>query len=153
LATLITDELKSQIGRETPPYEFRVELGDVLRYSRMVGHPEPWYADERRARASRYGGIVAPPTYLIVMRNLEHKAFASIGITFPYPHGVDGRSEWDYLEPIRPGDTIVAVARIAEYHERDTRLGPTLFQVIESVYRNQFGEVVVRQRDTRIWYP
>ncbi len=150
--TVISDAMRAQIGLETAPYTLRIDAGDVLRFATMIEAGAPWLVDEAAARSTRYGGLVAAPTYLIVMRQLETWAIAELGITVPFVNGVDGGSDWEYLEPVRPGDTITATARLADYYERETSFGATLFQVFEIVYRDQFDRVVVRQRDTRIFF-
>lgn len=150
--TVISDAMRAQIGLETAPYRIRIEADDLLRFAHMIEAGAPWFLDEVAARSTRFGGLIAAPTYLIVMRQLETRALAALDIHVPFRNGVDGGSDWEYLVPVRPGDVITATARLADYFERETTFGPTLFQVLEIVYRNQFGQVVVRQRDTRIWY-
>jgi acyl dehydratase len=150
--SLVTETMEAQIGQETPSYQLRVEAQDMVRFARMLGHTEPWYIDEREARRSPFGGLIAVPTYLIVMRSLEHAAFAAIGISPPFPKGVDGGSSWKYFEPIRAGDMITATAKVSGYKEQETALGDTLFQSITIHYRNQFGDLAVSQLDTRIFY-
>lgn len=150
--TIISDAMRAQIGLESAPYSLRIEAGDLLRFAEMVEAGAPWYLDETAAQTSRYGGLVAAPTYLIVMRQLETRALAALDIRIPFVNGVDGGSDWEYLEPIRPGDVITAIARLADYQERQTSFGATLFQVFEIEYRNQHGRVVTRQRDTRIFF-
>jgi acyl dehydratase len=151
--TTITDAMRAQIGLETAPYSMRIEAGDLVRFASMIGAGDPWLVDEEAARATRYGGLIAAPTYLIVMRQLETQALAELGIEIPYVNGVDGGSDWEYLQPVRPGDTITATARLDDYYERETSFGATLFQVFEMTYKNQHGHIVMRQRDTRIFYP
>ena len=53
---------------------------------------------------------------------------------------------------MRPGDVITSVSRLAEYREREGRLGLMLFTVIEDVWTNQSGELVKRTRSTVIRY-
>jgi hypothetical protein len=150
--SLITEAMRAQVGRATGPYRLRIETGDLIRFASMLGYTQSKYIDEIAAGQSVTGCVIAVPTYLIVMRNLEHQAFAKIGVQPPYEKGVDGGSAWTYFDPIRAGDLITAVAKIAGFDERETKLGPTLFQTIESEYRNQQGKLVARQRDTRIYY-
>ena len=54
--------------------------------------------------------------------------------------------------PIRVGDVITAVNRLADYTERDGRLGLMLFTVIENTWTNQDDEFVKRTRMTLIRY-
>ena len=148
-----TDHVRANLSLEPKPFTARIETGDLLRYAEAVEASEPWFSNERAARASRYGTLIAAPTYLITMRGLLTQSLADAGYTRPLPNSVDGGSEWEYLEPIRPGDTITGTARIVDYVERETSLGPAQFQVIEITFRNQFDQIVVRERDTWIFYP
>ena len=150
--SIITDAMRAQIGLETAPDTLRIDAEDLLRFAEMIEAGLPWLTDEDAAANSRYGSLVAAPTYLIVMRQLETRAIAALGIAIPFVNGVDGGSDWEYFEPVRAGDVITATARLADYHERHTSFGATLFQVFEMTYRNQLGQIVVRQRDTRIFY-
>ncbi|MFP5331132.1 MAG: MaoC family dehydratase N-terminal domain-containing protein [Acidimicrobiia bacterium] len=147
--SLITDEMRKMLGVESPTYTFEVEKGDVARYAQAIGDDNPLFTDEQLARRTRYGGMIAPPTYLIVMRVLE------IGVAPPFrplSNSLDGGSEWQYFHPIRPGDRISATSKLADLYERDGSLGRMLFVVTEITYRNQFDEIVVIQRDTAICF-
>lgn len=145
----ITQAMRDAIGVTSGPCTHEVEKGDVICYARATGETDPLFLDEVAARRTRYGGIVAPPTYLIVMRPM---LAGRLKLASPYPKSLDGGTRWRYLEPIRPGDRITATARLAELYERDGRLGTMLFQVIEIEYSNQHGQRVVAQRDTHIRY-
>jgi acyl dehydratase len=150
---VITDAMRRVIGVESQPYTFEVEKGDIVRYAQAIGEVNPLFMTEPAARKMRYGGIIAPPTYLIVMRFIESQvANQRALLQIPYRRSLDGGSDWTYLEPIRPGDRLTATAKIAELYERDGSRGHMFFVVTEITYVNQFGEVVVRQRDTAIYY-
>jgi acyl dehydratase len=146
----ITPAMRAEIDVETPPYSFDVEKGDMVRFALSTGETNPIYVDEVAARASRYGGLIAAPTFLITMRILQG---ALLALENPLPNSVDGGTVWTYHEPIRPGDRITARARLADLYEKDGRYGRMLFQVVEIRYENQFGQPVVTQRDTYIRYP
>lgn len=139
-------------GVESEPYSMDIEKGDVLRFAGAVGYSEPWYIDEELARETPVGGVIASPTYLIVMRGMEHEALIAAGVDMLHRRGVDGGSEWEYLEPIRVGDRIVAVATVKGFQKKQTSLGEAIFQTIVITYRNQFDKTVVKQIDTRVYY-
>ncbi len=151
--SVITEEMRSAIGLESEPYVFEVEKGDIARYAQTIRESNPLYLDEAAARKTRYGGIIAPPTYLIVMRVLEAQVFnRRQRLQVPFRRSLDGGSQWTYFEAIRPGDRLSATAKIADIYEREGALGHMLFVVTQITYVNQFGEVVVKQRDTAIYY-
>lgn len=151
--SVITPEMRSAIGVESEPYVFEVEKGDIIRYAQAIRESNPLFRDEVAARRSRFGGIIAPPTYLIVMRILESEAFdRKVRLDIPFTRSVDGGSQWRYYEPVRPGDRITATKKLVDLHERQGNQGRMLFKVSEITYRNQFGQVVMVQRDTAIYY-
>jgi 3-hydroxybutyryl-CoA dehydratase len=149
--TPITPDLLRVVGVESAPYFLEVEKGDLLRFALATGTDNEAFLDEGASRRTPSRGLVAAPTYLLVMRGLEHRALAQLGWVAP-SKGVDGGSEWTFHEPVRPGDTITATATIEDLFHKHGRLGQMLFQIVGITYRNQLGQVVTTQRDTRIFY-
>ncbi|GBD11022.1 hypothetical protein HRbin23_00672 [bacterium HR23] len=148
-ATLLTEEQRrSLIGKESKPVSTVIEKGHIRRFAEAIGDPNPLYNDEVLARRSRYGGIIAPPTFLRAI----HTEMIGLGTDLPGSRVLDAGSDWEYFEPVRPGDTITAVARIVDVRERPLRVGPALFVIQEITYTNQFGQKVATQRSTLIRY-
>jgi len=145
--SLLTEEMKRAVGVEWEPSVLEVERGHIRRFAEAIGDPNPLYTDEKHARRSRYGGIIAPPTFLRAVLAPQPK----VELNLP-KRVLDGGSDWEYFGPVRPGDVITARARIASITERALSLGPALFVTTEITYSNQFGEVVATQRSTRICY-
>ena len=148
-ATFLTEEMRRQaIGLESAPVTMEVEKGHILRFAEAIGDPNPIYSDEAAARKTGYGGLVAPPTFLRSVRgvNLE------LPFELSFSRRLDGGSDWEYFQPVRAGDRITAVARIAELTERSGRLGLMVFMTTVTTYSNQFDEVVATQTNTLIAY-
>ncbi len=141
--SLITEEMRSWLGKELDQQTLDVEKGAIRRFAEAIGDPNPLWNDD----ASASGGLVAPPTFL---------RSATPGLDFPFPTApqrlLDGSSEWEYFEPVRAGDAITCITRLADVRERAGRLGPMLFLVRETTYTNQLGQVVASQRSTQIRY-
>jgi hypothetical protein len=53
---------------------------------------------------------------------------------------------------MRPGDIIAAVTSLADYSQREGRLGPMLMTVSLDTWTNQNGETVKESRMTLIRY-
>lgn len=142
----ITPEMRAAIGSASDPVTWEVEEGEIIRFAEAIGDPNPIYSDEAAARKSRYGGIIAPPTFL--------HAYGAAPLDFEYPEGVglDGGSDWEYFEPVRPGDRITVTARVADIFEKSGRVGNMIFIVREIEYVNQFGQLAARRRSTGIFY-
>ncbi|MCS7207467.1 MAG: MaoC family dehydratase N-terminal domain-containing protein [Dehalococcoidia bacterium] len=139
--------LQKAVGSVSEPVTYEVEAGHIRRFAEAIGDPNPLFTDEAAARRTRYGGMVAPPTFL--------RAFPPNPLPvpdFPLARRLDGGSEWEYHEPIRPGDRITVVQRLADVRLREGRLGPMLFIIRDIIYTNQFGQVVATQRATGIAY-
>lgn len=130
------------------PVVVEVEKGAIKRFAEAIGDPNPMWNDETGATVGPYRGIVAPPTFLRSI-NLARPVFP---FDVPFDRILDGGSEWEYFEPVRPGDRITAVAEIGDMSEKMGRLGTMLLTVIVTTYTNQFEVVVATQRSTMIRY-
>lgn len=146
---LLTEEMRQQaIGTETAPVTTDVEKGAIIKFAQAIGDPNPLYNDEIEARRSRYGGLIAPPTFL----RSAGGARPELPFELPLERLLDGGSEWDYFEPVRAGDRITAVGRITDISERTGRLGLMVFVTIVVTYRNHLDQVVATQTSTSIRY-
>ena len=144
----ITPEMRAAVGVESEPYVNDVEKGAIIKFARAIGDTNPIHTDEEAARQSRYGGLVAPPTFFRSLRSGAMKA----DVRSPYSANLDGGSEWEYYEPVRPGDRITVTTMVSNVFERPGRLGNMLFIQRETKYVNQFGSTVAIQRTTGISY-
>ncbi len=144
----VTDEVIKQIGKVAEPRTYEVERGAIRRFAEAIGDANPLFNNEQEARKSRYSGMIAPPTFCRSMM----AAFPEVKIDIPGNRGLDGGSDWEYFEPIRPGDRITVQCKIADIRESAGRLGAMVFTTIETSYTNQFGQVVALQRSTSIRY-
>ena len=146
--SVITPQMHDAIGVESDPLTHDVEKGAIIKFAEAIGDPNPLFNDEQAARSTRYGGLIAPPTFLRFLPPGQMK----VEVRSPYPAALDGGSEWEYFEPVRPGDRITVTVKIAEMIEREGRLGKMLFIVRETKYVNHYGSVVALQRSTGISY-
>jgi acyl dehydratase len=146
--SVITNEMRAAINVESEPYVNDVEKGAIIKFAHAIGDSNPLFTDETVARNSRYGGIIAPPTFFRSFKSGPSK----VSVQSPYPANLDGGSEWEYFEPVRPGDRITVTAYLADIFERPGRLGNMLFMVRETKYVNQFNKIVAYQRSTGISY-
>ena len=147
--SFLTEEMRQQaIGLEGQPATTDVEKGAIIKFAEAIGDENPVFNDEAAARESRYGGLIAPPTFL---RSVTSSRVV-LPFDFPLERRLDGGSEWEYLVPIRPGDRITALARIEDINEREGRLGVMIITSTKTTYRNQFDQVVATQTGTSIAY-
>jgi acyl dehydratase len=142
-------ELESRIGVELPPMIYDIERGMIQRFARAVGDPNPLWQDEDYAGKSGYGGIIAPPNFILTLgfdRMLE--AFISdASLTV-----LHGSTELECHQPVRPGDVITVTVKIVNVRERQGKVGTTVFVTFEMIYKNQRQEVVADCRQMAIIY-
>ena len=149
--SLITDELRSKIGIESEPELYEIEKGMIRRFALAIDDPNPLWRDEGYARKSRYGGITAPPTFVLTIGfdELQQQVLESI----PYGGLLHGSTELECYQPVRPGDVISVTTKIPNIRERqDRRMGKMVFVTLDVTYKNQKQELVAKCQQMIIGY-
>ena len=147
--TFLTEEMRQQaIGLEGPPVTTEIEKGAITKFAQAIEDDNPVFNDDEAARKSQYGGLIAPPTFLRSVRSSRRE----VPFDIPYNNALDGGSDWEYFEPVRPGDLITAVSRINDMQERSGRMGVMIITTTVTTYTNQFDQVVATQTTTGIRY-
>lgn len=142
--TLVTDEMRRAVGLTSPPVTYDIEKGHIERFAEAIGDANPLYHDEAAARASRYGGIVAPPTFFRALNAgpLPVSPFR-FGRLKP---GFDAGSEWEYHHPVKAGDRITVTSSVEGYETKPGKDATLVFVKIRTTYTNQRGETVATQK-------
>ena len=139
----LTDEMREQaIGVESAPTTLVVETGHIARFAEAIGDDNPAYTEG----SPETGGVIAPPTFLRAMRAVR----PNIPFEIPFTRLLDGGSDWEYFDHVRPGDTISAVGRVEDIRDRTGSIGQMVITTIKITYRNQSGAVVATQTSTSI---
>jgi hypothetical protein len=167
----VTTAMRDAVGRTLArQVSFPVSESDIRRWAIAVYYPQQpprQFWDEVYAKSTPHGGIVAPedfnPFAWMTAERDEPRAELSqndpdrtellLGIPGPgLKFQLNGGMEVEYGARMRGGDVITSVTRLAEYTEREGRLGLMLFTVAEASWTNQSGELVKRTRTTLIRY-
>ncbi len=160
--SLITDELRAQIGVEHETLLGEITLLDIQRYALTVGDLNPLYFDEEYARQTPYGGIIAPPNYLtaVITWGLgPQEAELSVdGLGLRRNEQAErnarrrmaGGQQLEFHQPVRPGDVIRCVSRATDMEQREGKSGPFVLIIAEQRYFNQRDELLVTCRQTAI---
>jgi acyl dehydratase len=138
---------KSLIGQAFDRYRYDVTQEQIAEFSTALGETNRLYTDEAYAKTTPYGGIIAPPTFCVIFRS--EAPMPDLKLSYG-KRGFDGGKECRFVKPIRPGDTITGVDRIAEVYEKTGRSGNMIFIVRESEFTNQNGETVAVIRQSLI---
>jgi acyl dehydratase len=142
----------SRIGKESKPVTFEVERGHILSFARSVGDLNPKYMDEKHARKSKYGGIIAPPTFLTALSDWDWITNNIASVDSPAKNMVIGGNVIELYEPIRVGDRISVTSRLVDALVKKGKMGKMLILVSEHTYTNQFGDAVAKCQNTIIRY-
>jgi len=145
---VLTEEFRKLVGVESEPEVWEVEKGHIRRHAEAIGDPNPLWRDETFARKTRYGGIIAPPLHLIDV-GLVSLVDRLVDMA-PDKANINGGTELDFYRPMKAGDTITTVARLADVKEKTGKSGSMIILLIEVTYTNQRGELVARCRNTFI---
>jgi len=149
--SLLNDEFRDKIGAEWEVGVYEVEKGMIRKFARAIDDPNPLWQDEEYARQSQYGGIIAPPTFIVTIggEQFGEKVIASL-----FRDGLlHGSTELECYQPIRPGDKIAVTVKLANVRERQgSKSGKMMFVTFDITYRNQRNELVARCQQTMIGY-
>jgi acyl dehydratase len=145
----LAEELKKKVGVDWPPLVYDIEKGMIRRFAQAVGDPNPLWQDEEYASQSGYGGIVAPPTFALIMGFDRMLQSLNLDSSLTVLHG---STELECHQPIRPGDIITVTTRIANVRQRQGKVGETLFVTFDMSCRNQKQELVAMCRQMAIIY-
>ncbi|CAN7271875.1 MaoC family dehydratase N-terminal domain-containing protein [Phenylobacterium sp. LjRoot225] len=126
---------------------------DIRRWVMAMDYPNPIHWDEPFARASEFGGLVAPQSIAVCL-DYGHGCQPAVVGHIAGSHLIFGGEEWwHYGYRIRPGDQLFQERRFHDYKIADTKFaGPTMFSRGDTIHRNQHGTVVAKARSTGIRY-
>ena len=159
--SLITDEIRSWIGRETPPWTISVSRLDVQRFAVATDDLNPRILDEEKATQSIHDGLIAPPLFYMAPLT-EPKPESELrpdGLPYegkfpipptPLPRLMDGGTEIEFFEPIRVGDVLTGRSKIVDIYQKEGRSGALIFVVRETTFTNQRGEMVLIEKGASI---
>jgi acyl dehydratase len=139
----ISEEMRKTIGVEAEPEIFEVEKGHIRRFADAIGDPNPIYCDEAFAKKSKYGKIIAPPTFLqdMSMHTLAEKL---MNMECPLPAILNGGTEVECYKPMMAGDVLTARSKVVDIYEKEGKSGRLLFVNFEVTFTNRNGELVAR---------
>jgi acyl dehydratase len=135
----------SLVGKVYPALTLTVEREHVARFADSVGEDEAVFHDADAARAAGYPEQLAPPTFVTCMQIMASAQIAADpDLGLDYSRVVHGEQGYTWRRPVRVGDELKAVPRIADIRSK----GPLEFVVVESEITDASGEVVMTGRTT-----
>ena len=119
---------------------------DAIRhYAHGIGDDNPLWCDPDHAARSRWGGILAPPSFLFACdRIISGYVGGLAGV-----HAMWAGADWRWHLPVRRNDEIHTEAALSDLIEHETRFaGRSIQQVYHVDFFNQKGELVA---DAESW--
>jgi acyl dehydratase len=155
MASLDTSDLDRWVGKSIGGGQLKEPIGanDIRRWVQGMQNPHPLHFDERYAKESRFGEIVAPQSFVVCTSD-SHGAAPSIQGRIEGSHMLFGGDEWWFFGPrVRPGDRVRQERVFDGYDVKETKFaGPTVFARGDTTYLDQRGEAIAKQRSTSIRY-
>ena len=132
---------KDMIGRVLSTGSATVTAEHVAGFAAALGDPNPEYA------------TVAPPTYPIAFMTQAMSGgmdtFSELGLNFMTL--VHGEQEFEYVRPVKVGETLTLTGRIADVYEKKNSAGAILdFVVLETEGKDPAGQPVFYSRNVLI---
>lgn len=136
-------DLRSRIGvkieNTVEPWNYEASRDAIRHYAHGIGDDNPLWCDPEYAANTKYGSIVALPSFL----------FTTSRIISGYCGGLSGvhamwaGADWTWHKPVLRNDTIRAEAYLKDLVEHQTKFAGRSFQQIYHVdFFNQHGEQV-----------
>ncbi len=157
----LTDEMISQIGKETPSWTYEVTTTSVRAFARGLGMTDPVYFDVEAAKKAGYRNLPAPPTYLGTPIFIPGKCSETFGeplqnsvrVKTGLRRGLDGGTEIEYFDTICAGDNLTAFNRLADLQVKGSKsLGKMLIMTSENIFKNPENKTVAIRRASLIFY-
>jgi acyl dehydratase len=143
---------KDLIGTVLSTGSATVTAEHIAAFARALGDENPLYLDAAAATRGPFGAIVAPPTYPIAFMTQAlsggFETFEKLGLNFMTL--IHGAQDFEYVRPIRAGETLSLVGRVADVYEKQGTSGTMDFVVLETEARDAKGERVFFSRNTLI---
>lgn len=101
-------------GRSYPPTDpFTVPAERISAFAEAVGAADPVHHNERRAQAAGHAGVVAPPTFAVVIaQQCDAQLIADPEAGIDFTRVVHGEQAFTHHRPIVAGDQIVGVLHV-----------------------------------------
>src|SRR3990170_5134605 len=138
-ASVITDEMRAAIGKESETFTAEVDKAAVRMFARAVGYTDRIYYDEEYAKSKGYRSLPCPMGFVghpIHRPDRASRPAYVMPFQTPYKRVLNGGTDFEYYEPICAGDVLTATTQVVDMVERAGSMGPMLFITSDTIYKN-----------------
>jgi acyl dehydratase len=108
------------IGKTYPESTYEVGKEKIKEYAKAIKNLDPHYLDDNFAKQSKYGTIIAPPTFAVVFgAYLIEPVFNDKDLNLNMAMLVHGEQELEFLEVVKAGDSITTSAKIVDIKNKE----------------------------------
>ena len=137
------DELRARIGVKigvtAEPWCYEATRDNIRHYAHGIGDDNPLWCDPGYAAKTRFGGIVALPSFLFSTSRIVSGYVGGL----PGVHAMWSGADWTWHQPVRRNDVISTEAHLKDLIEHETRFaGRAVQQVYHVDFFNQEGDKV-----------
>jgi len=149
--TEYADLLRQNIGRCGKPLTTEVDKSAVRKFARAIGETNPLYFDPDYAVTTRFGAIIAPPTFVAALMSMDLPPLPDPPVTFTVTLHTDDVME--QFAPIQVGDVITSVPKLADAFVKTGRNGEMLFTTFANELSNSDDALVATVAWTKVQRP
>ena len=137
------DDLKKRIGvkieNTLEPWCHEATRDNIRHYAHGIGDDNPLWCDPEYAAKTKYGGIIALPSFLFSTSRIVSGYVGGL----PGVHAMWSGSNWAWHKPVMRNDEIRTEAYLKELIEHDTKFaGRAVQQIYHVDFYNQSGDKV-----------
>jgi len=137
------DDLRRRIGVKITdtlePWCHEATRDNLRHYAHGIGDDNPLWCDPEYAAGTRWGGVVAPPSFLFATSRIISGYVGGL----PGVHAMWAGADWTWHHPVRRNDAITTEAWLKELIEHQTTFaGRSIQQVYHVDFYNQRGDLV-----------
>ena len=137
------DVLRSRIGvaieNTLEPWCYEATRDNIRHYAHGIGDDNPLWCDPQYAVGTRYGTIIAPPSFLFATSRIISGYVGGL----PGVHAMWAGADWSWHKPILRNDEITTRAYLKDLVEHETRFaGRAVQQIYHVDFFNQSGDLV-----------
>jgi len=137
------EELRRRVGSKfkIDPFHTVVCKDTIRHFVDGVGDVNPLYRDEEYARETRYGRLVAPPSWLYsVFPTWVPQGLKGV-------HAFHSGNDWTFYKPLFEGDIITPELTFTHFEEKKSEFaGRTVIVHYDDNFYNQRGELVANAK-------
>jgi len=131
------------VGQSSEPVRNVVERGAVRLFAEAIADPSPLYHDQEAAKRSRYGRLLAPPTF---PRTFDYGRVE--GLQLPPAGLIHGEFRISYARPLLVGDELFCCLTLKDSYDKEGRRGRLGFLLFERTGEDPEGNPVFTTNDT-----